>query len=178
MHRTPRDLRRVRACLAPVLLALTVVANPAIAACAALAWLCGGPVARSGIATGMVLAVPAAGILPALALAAGFADGGAVYIAGAAAILRDAVADLPNVDLTPWPTLAHTGRDAAVAQVVAWMALLLRRKLAERSVARATPAFVAQPRRPIAPPAAEVAVLIERHGPREVRLGLRFNLGS
>jgi hypothetical protein len=177
MHRTPRDLRRLRACAAPVLLSLTVLANPAIAACGATAWLCGGRLARAVIAAGLVLAVPAAVILPALVLVAGFADAGTVYLAGATAILRDAATDLPGVDMAPLPALAHAAGDAAMAQGMAWVALALRRRLAEHSVVRATPAFVARPQ-PAVPLTPEVAVLIERHGPREVRLGLRFNLGS
>ena len=178
MRSTPRDLRRLRACLAPVLLALTVLANPAIAAGPALAWLCGGVVARTVIAAGLVLAVPAAAMLPALVLATGFADAGAVYVAGAAALLRDAAADLPGVELAPLPAIAHAACDAAMAQGMAWLALALRRGLAARSIARATPVFVARPRQPEAAMAPEIAVLIERRGPREVRLGLRFNLGG
>jgi hypothetical protein len=178
MRTTPRDIRRLRACLAPVMLVLTVLANPAIAAGAALAWLFGGVVARTVIAVALVLAVPAAAMLPALVLAAGFADAGVVYLAGACAILRDAAADLPGVELAPLPALAHATADAALAQGMAWIALGLRHRLAERSVVRATPAFVTRPHQPAAATTPEVAVLIERRGPREVRLGLRFNLGG
>ena len=150
MRRTPRDVRRLRAGVVPLMLGLTLLANPLFAATGALAWLCHGRAGRAGIAACLLLAVPAAAILPALALVTGLADLGAVAAAAAAAILRDAAADLPTAAADPLPALAHAAGDAVVALVAFGAARTLRRWLAERSVNRAVAAAGA-PARPVTP---------------------------
>jgi len=137
VRRTPRDVRRLRAGAVPLMLGLTLLANPIFAAIGALAWLCHGRLGRAGIAAALVLAAPAASVLPALALVTGLADLGAIYVAAAAAILRDTAADLPSMAVDPMSALAHAAGDVVVAFVAAGTARMLRRWLAERSVNRA-----------------------------------------
>ena len=84
MRGNPRDIRRLRAGVVPLMLGLTLLGNPILAGMGAFVWLCHGRTGRAVIAAVMVLAVPAAGILPALAMVTGLADLGAIYVAAAA----------------------------------------------------------------------------------------------
>jgi hypothetical protein len=151
------------------MLGLTLLANPLFAAMGALAWLCHGRAGRAGIAAALVLAVPAAWVLPALALVIGLADLGAVYVAAASAILHDIAVDLPSVGADPVPALAHAAGDAVVAFVAAGAARTLRRWLADRSVTRAFAAAKADPA-----PTREVTPRIERRRAPRPRLRLGY----